>query len=206
MDWTKRELIIQTHQFSWNIFKIAILFRHKNAIRHVPRSLQFPSTMCWGSTSVTNLQRLQILQNRAIRNMMKAPRFFRLDNYFLNLRILKVHDLYNFEIAKFMHAHYNSLLPERFSIYFQERSQSHNYNTRSSSNRNYSTLIWRTSRDQRSIKFYGPKIWNQTPLHIKLESKIKFKKIVQRFNFISILAQTTSFVFIKRMILCLFHR
>ena len=137
--------------------------------------------LCWGSTSATNLQRLQIFQNRAIRNMMKAPRYFRLDNYFLNLRILKVKDLYNFEIAKFMHGHYNNLLPICFMTYFQEMGETHSYNTRSVNNRNYSSLICRTSRGQRSIKFYGPKIWNQTPVHMKNESKTKFKKLYKEF-------------------------
>ena len=78
--------------------------------------------LCWGSTFVTNLHRLQVLQNRAIRNMMKAPRYFRLDNYYLNLRILKVCDLYNLEVAKFMHNHHNQLLPDCFSSFFTDVS------------------------------------------------------------------------------------
>ena len=40
------------------------------------------ATLCWGTTNCTNLDRLQVLQNRAIRNMFKAPRYFRLDNYY----------------------------------------------------------------------------------------------------------------------------
>ena len=67
--------------------------------------------LCWGSTNSTNLHRLQVLQNRAIRNMTKSPRFFRLDNHFLNLRILKVHDIYNLEVAKFMYRYSHNTLP-----------------------------------------------------------------------------------------------
>ena len=48
--------------------------------------------LCWGSTYESNLNRLQVLQNRAIRNISRAPRFYRLANYYLNYRILKVHD------------------------------------------------------------------------------------------------------------------
>ena len=50
------------------------------------------------------------MQNKAIRNMNKAPRYYRLDNYYLNQRILKVQDLYELEIAKFMHAHFHNNL------------------------------------------------------------------------------------------------
>ena len=57
--------------------------------------------LCWGSASATSLNKIQVLQNRAIRNMTKSPRFYRLDNHYLNLRILKVNDLFNLEVAKF---------------------------------------------------------------------------------------------------------
>ena len=46
--------------------------------------------LCWGTTTQSNLYRLQVFQNRAVRNMFKAPRFFRLDDYFLNYKFLKV--------------------------------------------------------------------------------------------------------------------
>ena len=44
--------------------------------------------LCWGSASATSISKIQTLQNKAIRNMNKAPRFYRLDNYYLNQRIL----------------------------------------------------------------------------------------------------------------------
>ena len=127
--------------------------------------------LCWGTTSSTNLHKLQVLQNRAIRNMMKAPRFFRLDNYYLNLRILKVTDLYDFEIAKFMHGHLNNILPECFMNFFHESGNRHTHNTRASANLNYDTPYYRTARGQRSIRCHGPKIWNDIPISLKTLSK-----------------------------------
>ena len=44
--------------------------------------------------------------------MTKAPVFFRLDNYYHNLRILKVQDLHQLELAKFMHSHFNHYLSQ----------------------------------------------------------------------------------------------
>ena len=137
--------------------------------------------LCWGSSSMTNIHRLQVLQNRAIRNMMRAPRYFRLDNYYLNLRILKVHDLFNLEIAKFMHSHHNKTLPICFASFFQESGRNHAYNTRSSAQMNYDTILCKTARSQRSIRFYGPKIWNEIPISIKTDSKYTFKKQYKSF-------------------------
>ena len=132
--------------------------------------------LCWGSSATTYINKLQLLQNRAIRNMMKAPRFYRLDNYFLNLRILKVQDLYNLEVSKFMHGHFNGSLPRRFDDFFREVNASHNYNTRAARNRNYTTISCRSARGQRSIRFCGPKIWNDIPLSQRNLRKLHFKK------------------------------
>ena len=96
----------------------------------------------WGSTNKTNMSRLQVLQNRAIRNITKAPRFYRLDNYYLNYRILKVQDLYELEIAKFMHGHYNKNLPLCFNTFFQLAS---NRTTRNTENHNYYIPYYRSA-------------------------------------------------------------
>ena len=139
------------------------------------------ATLCWGTTNCTNLDRLQVLQNRAIRNMFKAPRYFRLDNYYLNYRILKVRDLYNLEVAKFMHGHHKKVLPTCFDDFFHERSNTHSYNTRSASRKNYSLVACRSSQGQRSIRFYGPKIWNSIPTSSRDLSKHRFKKYYKDF-------------------------
>ena len=128
--------------------------------------------LCWGSASPTNLNSLQVLQNRAVRNMSKCPRYYRLDNYYLNYRILKVKDLYNLEVSKFMHQHHKNTLPVCFKNFFNSSNQR---NTRSSSNSNYTTPFCRSNRGQRSIKFYGPKIWNRIPVSIRNLPKYTFK-------------------------------
>ncbi len=129
--------------------------------------------LCWGFANSTNLHRLQVIQNRALRNMSKCPRFFRLDNFYLNYRILKVKDLYDLEIAKFMHQHHNSSLPVCFQNYF---SVAYLRTTRNSSNLNYNTPFYRSNRGQRSIKYYGPKVWNSLPITFRTLSKQNFKK------------------------------
>ena len=131
--------------------------------------------LCWGSASATSISKLQVLQNKAIKNMNKAPRYYRLDNYFLNQRILKVHDLYNLEVAKFMHGHFHDLLPVCFAPFFVETRYLHNYSTRHSGSRNYNITTAKTSRGQKSIKFLGPKLWNEVPNDLRTLSKVNFK-------------------------------
>ena len=132
--------------------------------------------LCWGNATATLINRLQVLQNRAIRNMFKIPRYSRLNNYYLNYRILKVDDLFDLEVGKFLHAHSKNCLPNCFSDFFQEIASVHQYNTRASSNRNYNTISCRSSRGQKSIKYYGPKIWNDIPNSCRDLPKIAFKK------------------------------
>ena len=131
--------------------------------------------LCWGSTSSTRISKLQVLQNKAIRNMNKAPRYYRLDNYYLNQRILKVQDLYNLEVVKFMHGHSQGLLPICFSSFFVETRYLHGYHTRHSYLRNYNISHFKTSKGQRSIQFLGPKLWNDVPNDIRNLSKVSFK-------------------------------
>ena len=139
--------------------------------------------ICWGATSTTNINKLQVLQNKAIRNMNKAPRYYRLDNYYLNHRILKVQELYQLEIAKFMHSHSHGNLPACFTSFFVESRFLHNYTTRFSSSRNYNITNFRTNRGQRSIQFLGPKVWNQVPNEIRNVSKQTFKNEMKRLIF-----------------------
>ena len=139
--------------------------------------------LCWGATSTTNINKLQVLQNKALRNMNKAPRYYRLDNFYLNHRILKVQELYQLEIAKFMHSHSHGNLPACFTSFFVESRFLHNYTTRFSSSRNYNITNFRTNRGQRSIQFLGPKVWNQVPNEIRNVSKQTFKNEMKRLIF-----------------------
>ena len=148
----------------WSKYTILFLI-HTSSMLFYVGGLQF-----W---NLTHLNKLQVLQNRAIRNISKAPRFFRLDNIYLNYRILKVKDLYNLEVCKFMHKHHNKSLPNCLNSFF---SISQQRATHSSSNLNYNTPFYRSNKGQRSIKFYGPKIWNSIPLSVRNLSFIDIKK------------------------------
>ena len=54
------------------------------------------------------------------------------------MKMLKVKDIYELEIAKFMHSYYHCKLSENFGNYFKNASNHHKYNTGSIVNDNYS--------------------------------------------------------------------
>ena len=102
----------------------------------------------WGSTYPTYLTKLQQLQNMAIRiistgnSSIKTP----ITPQFYKLSVLKIHQLYEFEIAKLMHHHSRSMLPSIFYSLFQKLSNKHTRQTEATANHNLHTLRYSTNR------------------------------------------------------------
>ena len=130
----------------------------------------------WGKAGVSTLQPLRVLQNRAIRFISRAPRFRRLDIDYLNLRILKLDDLYEVTVLKFMHQYYNGKLPEYFDRYFRSIHVTHRYNLRNNPDGNLCPISCKKVSMEKSIRYYGPITWEKLPSHVKTLSITKFKK------------------------------
>ena len=137
--------------------------------------------ICWGSANKSDIQPLKIIQNRAMRYLYKASRYTRLDFIYLNLRILKLEDLFKLEISKLMHQHYNNKLPNLFSEYFLEVRKSHQRNTRAAKSLNYVPIRCKKKTSERSVKYIGPKEWNNLPYDIQTAKKTNFKKLLINF-------------------------
>ena len=133
--------------------------------------------VCWGSASATILQPICVLQNRVIRHISRAPRYVKLDFLYLNYHILKMDDIYRFELGKFLHHHHNNLLPNSFSTYFQELSVVHQRTTRASARGDYKIISCKKAFGQRSIRYQGAKLWNSLNDDIRSAGKHKFKTL-----------------------------
>ena len=134
------------------------------------------SLMSWGSAGTTILQPIRVLQNRAMRFISRASRYTRLDYVYLNLRVLKLDDIFNLTVAKFMHQYYSKTLPSHFNELFPNVTPIHQYRLRSASSSNYRTMCCTKTNTQRSIQFIGPKVWNEIPENIRCENMANFKK------------------------------
>ena len=102
--------------------------------------------------------------------------------FYHKLGILKILELYKFEIAKLMHQHSKQNLPPTISNLFKPLSNIHNRIIRSVSLNHIYVENFSTLRCRRSIKYQGAKIWNAIPLELRDQSyrnfKLNYKKIL----------------------------
>ena len=63
-----------------------------------------------------------------------------LNKLYLSFNIIKLEDIFEFEVCKFMYLQYNNLLPGVFADYFILVSKSHSYNTRNASKKHFTFL------------------------------------------------------------------
>jgi len=129
----------------------------------------------WGCTYPSYLKNLQRLQNKSVRVIYNLRLKTPLLPYYHKLNVLKITDLYTYEIGKIMHQHSCNALPNHLSSFFTSTRQIHNRFTRSSSNNLLYLPKFSTSRCQKSIKFQGTKIWNSIPANLQNLPFYKFK-------------------------------
>ena len=78
-----------------------------------------------------------------------------------------------------MHKHSSNNLPVNLSNYFTLSKNI--YSTRSTTNENLQTPLFRLQRTHKSIKFTGAKIWNSIPSYIRKSSFRNFKKMFKTY-------------------------
>ena len=122
----------------------------------------------WASTFNTYLNKLRKLQNRAMRIITKSKIKDRITPQYVHLGILKLNDLYNFEIAKFLYQYVHDMLPLQFNHYFTYMHDAHSHTTRNSTSKALAIKRFSTNRGQNSIKYKGATIWNSIPNQFKL--------------------------------------
>ena len=82
------------------------------------------------STYVSSLNRILLLQKRAVRAITNSDYRAHSTPLFLHLKILDIYKLNTFHIAKFMFMYHHNLLPPFFLNLFLTSYHVHNYNTR----------------------------------------------------------------------------
>ena len=114
--------------------------------------------LIWSATYKTHLSKLQRMQNKAVKIASGSGWSEKAEPYYLNLHVLKLHKLKQFQICKFMYQFTHKQLPTKFDDYFQEISLVSIRETRNSNKfKQYYMPRYKTSRLQNSIKFSGVK-------------------------------------------------
>ncbi len=133
----------------------------------------------WGGTHLTYLKKLFILQKKAIRIINKTNYLHHTHSLFHDNAILKLADLYNLEVAKYLYRFSKKVLTKPLQKLFTTHSSLHNYNTR---NRNNPCIpLNKSTSSIISIIQKGPIIWHKVPNELKKSRtisifKYKYKK------------------------------
>lgn len=135
--------------------------------------------MIWGATFPSYLQKLQILQNKAVRIVSNSDYYEHAPPIYIKLNILTLKDLYTHEIAKFVYNSNRTKLPTPLSDLFKKTCDISTRNTRQSTGNQYYIPRYRTNRLQKCIRYQGVKIWNSIPQDLK---DLPYNKFKQRYK------------------------
>ena len=126
--------------------------------------------LVWGNGNKASLEKVSLLQNKAIRIICNAHFRADTDPLFYKHKILKIGDLHKVQLGKFMFNYNSKTLPITFHNMFPKNSAVHNYPTRQSENLH--TPLLRTLSAQKTFIFEGPKFWNALQDDIKCSASL----------------------------------
>ena len=140
----------------------------------------------WGGTHSEYVNKIFIRQKKAIRIISKSKLDAHTSSLFKVHKILKVRDLYELEVAKYVHRLKNNKLPLPLNTLFTTNITHHNYQTR---NRyNPCVPLNKSQAAYRSLAHMGPVIWNSVPKNVQnlrnlYSFKFKFKmNLLERYS------------------------
>ena len=121
--------------------------------------------LAWGNSSKFLLDSLFLLQKRAIRIINNAGYLSHTNEFFHKNKILKLIDLFDYNLGIFMYKYSTNDLPDVFLHMFKRNYSVHNYPTRQRDA--YHLPRTRTIFAMKTIMYAGPKYWNDLPPELK---------------------------------------
>ena len=146
--------------------------------------------LIWGNAANIHLNKLTLLQKRAIRIISQAQFLEHTTPLFASQKILKMEDLYKQRCALFTYKTYSHQFPTTFANDFKMTALDHTHNTRSRSHGTLNTPAYRTSLKQKSLKYQAVKLYNEFLLpnnyhaisSINVLKNILFKQTLAAYN------------------------
>ena len=120
--------------------------------------------LSWCTASRLQLNRLKVLQNRAIRFINFSPIGTYLPPLYFHFKVLPLESLILLQKATYMYCLFNNQLPLVFRTYCVRPA--HPHGTRYAET-NYFRPHHASKLSEKSIKIMGPKVWADVPLEIK---------------------------------------
>ena len=137
----------------------------------------------WGQSSKTYLNKILILQKRALRMIYFADRRDHAIPLFIDANILPLTFLYYESVSNLMHDINNNKAPLNILKLFKKTSSVHSYSTRSSTSKNFYVHSTRLEVHKRSLSQFGVKLWNEIPRGIRDLPKKVFKGEIKQLLF-----------------------
>ena len=127
----------------------------------------------YGSCSDTSLDRLQVIQNRLLKLLLRLDPCTSTNFLYSELNILKVRDLYNTSLLLFVHANLQGNCPAAVKNYFVRRNST--YNSRQTGHLEYRRE--RLDLGTSGVQYHAAELWNLLNDVIK---NIPFRKHFKR--------------------------
>jgi len=130
----------------------------------------------WGSATKISLHRLSTIHNKIITTINWSSYRCHVTPVYSQLNLLKLEDIHQLEIAKLMNSFHSNRMPNKFDSLFTAVNSVHTHETRSSTSGQYFCHPVCCQCGKRSMKFKGPRIWQQIDPSLKDLPAIIFKK------------------------------
>jgi hypothetical protein len=148
------------------------------------KTLIFPHlyycSLLWAGNYKTAVNKIFVLQKRAIRICTLTPKFVNSTSLFINSNILSIFSIYKYQLCSMMFSVYNNLLPNVITKDFQKVGAVHSYNTRQKGTfyHQFSSLNVRKF----SAVNAGPILWESIPSDIRNKPHLyQFKRALKSY-------------------------
>ena len=88
-------------------------------------------------SAFVNLKEIETKLNNIVRTITWNKKFSRVTQLYKNLKLLKLRDVYNLKLAKFMHQIYNNKTPFLFQDKFNKLEKIHSHKSKKPSSSNF---------------------------------------------------------------------
>jgi len=135
--------------------------------------------VAWGQASKSSLNKLLIIQKRALRLIFFSKYDDSAVPLFIKSQIPPLNIMYFLSLASLMHDVVNKRAPSNLCSLFTSVRHQHNYSTRSSTTNKPFIQSFNLNIHLNSFSRLGARLWNSTPLDIRDKTKPNFKKAVK---------------------------
>ena len=133
----------------------------------------------WGGTYPTNLQKLVLLQKKAIRIITCSKYMASTQNLFTQYKLLRLPEIYKYLVGIFVYKFDNMQVPVIFSGFYAKARAVHSHDTRTADN--YRLINIKLNVRKHSMKISGAAIWNMIPMGIRLSKSLEIFKNIYKY-------------------------